>query len=147
MLERLYNKFKTQYNLSVNNFDSIMYKYFAFHKHSIYKEEKEVRLLFCQGLSYIDKPPIHYDINKKFQKTTYIELELEWHWDDATREFIIKQGITPHMVKPIISIDKIIFGYRLSNNSKYEIAKVVHKLTADYKTKPDIVDTKLKSQF
>lgn len=146
-IEKLYNEFKVKHNLTVNSFDNILYKYFAFHKHSTYKVEKEVRLIYCQGLSYMDKPAVHYDVNRKNEKTTYIELELEWDWDDKTRDFIIKQGITPHMVKPVISINKIIYGYRITNNAKYEIAEVIQKLTENYKKKPDIADSKLKEQF
>lgn len=146
-LDRLYNEFKVKYNLTVNNFDSIMYKYFAFHKHKIYRSEKEVRLLYCQGLSYIDKPPIHYDINRKNGKTTYIELDLEWDWDAKTKDFIMTQGAAPSMVRPVVSVDKIILGYRIANKGKYEIANVIQKLTVDYKKKPDIIDSKLSNQF
>ena len=85
--------------------------------------------------------------DRKNEKTTFVELELEWDWDSQARKFIIKQGITPKMVKPVISIDKIILGYRLSKDSKYEIAEVIQKLTTNYKMKPDIVDSKLKAQF
>lgn len=146
-LQKLYDEFKINFKLEVNNFDSILYKYYAFHKHSMYKSEKEIRLLYCQGLSDLDEHPCHYDINRKNEKTTFVELELEWDWDSKAKEFIIKQGITPNMVKPVISIDKIIFGYRLSKDSKYEIAEVIQKLTANYKMKPNIVDSKLKAQF
>jgi len=146
-LRNLYKEFSIKYNLTINNFDEIMYKYFAFHKHRIYKDEKEVRLLYCEGTSYIDEPPIHYDINRKNQKTSYIELDLEWDWTQKQREFIMKQGITPHMVRPIISIDKIIFGYRISNHAKYEIADVIQELSKDYKKKPVIVNSKLQDQF
>ena len=51
------------------------------------------------------------------------------------------------MVRPVISIDKIIFGYRIANNAKYEIAEVIQKLTADYKKKPDIVNSRMQEQF
>lgn len=146
-IEQRYNDFKIKHKLNINNFDSILHKYFAFHKHNIYKAEKEVRLLYCQGLSYTDKPPVHYDVNKKNEKTSYIELELEWDWEQKKREFIIKQGITPSMVKPVISIDKIIYGFRLGKDAKYEIAEVIHELTKDFKKKPEIVDSKLKEQF
>ena len=51
------------------------------------------------------------------------------------------------MVKPVISIDKIILGYRINNTAKYEIAEVVQQLTKDYKKKPDVVNSKLQTQF
>ncbi len=146
-IDKMYNEFKVKHNLTVNSFDNILYKYFAFHKHNMYRVEKEVRLIYCQGLSHYDEPPAHVDVTRKNEKTSFIELELEWDWDEKTREFIIKQGITPHMVRPVISIDKIIFGYRIANNAKYEIAEVIQKLTKDYKKKPDIVNSKLQEQF
>jgi hypothetical protein len=146
-IDKMYNEFKVKHNLTVNSFDNILYKYFAFHKHNMYKVEKEVRLIYCQGLSHYDEPSAHVDINRKNEKTSFIELELEWDWDEKTREFIIKKGITPHMVRPVISIDKIIFGYHIANNAKYEIAEVIHELTKDFKKKPEIVDSKLKEQF
>lgn len=144
---KMYNEFKVKHNLTVNSFDNILYKYFAFHKHNIYKAEKEVRLLFCQGLSFIDKPPAHYDVNKKNEKTTYTELEIEWGWTQKQRESFGKDGNSLPMVRPVISIDKIIFGYRIANHAKYEIAEVIQKLTADYKKKPEIINSKLQEQF
>jgi hypothetical protein len=142
-IDKMYNEFKVKYNLIINTFDNILYKYFAFHKHNMYKVEKEVRLVYCQGLSHYDKPPAYLDVNRKNEKTSFIELELEWDWDDKMRDLVIKQGITPQMVRPVISIDKIILGYRIANRAKYEIAEVIQELTKDYKKKPDIVNCKL----
>jgi hypothetical protein len=51
------------------------------------------------------------------------------------------------MLRPIISIDKIILGYRIANQAKYEINEIVEKLTADFTTKPEIIDSNLKAQF
>src|SRR5436190_2017816 len=145
-IDKMYNEFKVTHNLTINSFDNILYKYFAFHKHNMYKVEKEVRLLYCQGLSYNDNAPAHDDINRRHEKTTFIELELEWDWTQEQKEFIVKQGITPHMVRPVISIDKIIFGYRIANKAKYEIAEVIQKLTKNYKRKPFILNSKLQDQ-
>ena len=101
-VERLYNQFKIAYNLAVTNFDEMFYRYYAFHKSQIYKSEKEVRLIYCQGFSYNDKPPIKYDINKALKETSYIELDLEWEWDEKTKSFILSQGIVPSNIRPII---------------------------------------------
>jgi hypothetical protein len=142
-IDKMYNVFKEKYNLTVNSFDNILYKYFAFHKHHMYKVEKEVRLIYCQGLSYVDEPPAHVDVNKMNEKTSFIELELEWDWDEKTRKFIKDQGISPHMVRPIISIDKIILGYQITNNAKYEIAGTIEDLAKNYKKRPHVIDCKL----
>ena len=90
----------------------------------MYKVEKEVWLIYCQGLSHYDEPPSHVDVNRKNEKTSFIELDLEWEQDD-----------------------KIIFGYRIANNAKYEIAELIQELTKDYKRNPDIVNSKLQEQF
>lgn len=147
LLRTLYNEFSKKYQLKISTFDELLYKYFAFHKHSIYKDEREVRLLYCQGTSYFDNPPVHHDINRRNEKTSYIELPLEWEWDKNTKEYIISQGITPKIIRPVISIEKIILGYRISNEAKYEIEDVVRELTKAYSTKPRIVNSKLQEQF
>lgn len=142
-----YSSFRTEYNLSFNNFDEIFYKYFAFHKSNIYSSEKEVRLLYCQGFESFQKPPVKYDINRRNEKTSYIELEIEWEWDKKTKEFITKQGIIPKLVRPVITIDKIILGYRLSNKAKWDIAEVLQASATNFKKKFKIEDSQLFEHF
>lgn len=146
-MEALYNEFKVKYDLTITNFDEMFYKYFAFHKSKIYSSEKEVRLLYCQGFHYYDEPPIKFDVTRSNKKTSYIELDLEWTWDEETKNFIKSQGIEPTNIRPIVSIDKIIFGYRLSNEAKRDIADVCHSHCSSFKSKPAIEDSTLTPHF
>lgn len=142
-IDEMYNEFKVKYNFTVNSFDNILYKYFSFHKYNRYNVEKEVRLIYWQGLSHYDKPAAHVDVNKKNEKTSFIELELEWDWTKKQRESFEEDGKSLPMVRPVINFDKIIFGYRIANNAKYEMAEVIQELTKNYRKKPDILNCRV----
>ncbi len=146
-VENLYNEFRVKYDLTISNFDEMFYKYFAFHKSKIYSSEQEVRLLYCQGFRRYDEPQIKIDVTRANKKTSYIELDLEWNWDAKTKEFIVNQGIEPKNVRPIITIDKILFGYRLSNAAKWDLSEVCHELLTNFTKKPIIEDSRLLSHF
>jgi len=146
-IEDLYNDFKLKYDLTITNFDEMFYKYFAFHKSKIYSSEKEVRLIYFQGFHHHNEPSIKADVNRSNKKTSYIELELEWSWDEKTKEFIQKQGIEPKNVRPIVSIDKIVFGYRLSNSTKWDLVEVCNEHLKKFTRKPVIEDSTLLSHF
>ena len=142
-----YKVFKAKNNLALNNFDELFYKYFAFHKSSIYSSEKEVRLLYCQGFESFQKPPIKYDINRRHEKTSYIELELEWEWNKKMKEQLIKQGHTPKLIRPVIKLEKIVLGYRLSNKAKCDIANVLQASSSSFKKRFLIEDSPLFEHF
>jgi len=145
--QELYKSFTSKYNLHINNFDEMFYRYFAFHKNKIYSNEKEVRLIYCEGFGSLDLPNVHVDITKKNSKTTFVELDLEWEWGEEKRKWILSQKIEPKNVRPIIFMDKIFFGYRISNNAKYEIADVIMENAKNYKHKPKIVNSSLQEYF
>lgn len=146
-VENLYNEFRTKYDLTISNFDEIFYRYFAFHKSRIYNSEKEVRLIYCQGFHQYNEPQIKVDVTRTNKKTSYVELDLEWSWDEKTKEFITKQGIEPKNVRPIVTIDKIIFGYRLSNAAKWDLSEVCHEHLKSFTKKPIIENSTLVSHF
>ena len=146
-IENLYNEFKAKYDLTISNFDEMFYKYFAFHKSKIYSSEKEVRLIYCQGFHHYNEPPIKIDFNRNNKKTSYIELELEWSWDEKTKQFILKQGIEPKNIRPIVSLDKIIFGYRLNNSAKWDLADVCNEHLKQFSKKPAIEESSLLPHF
>ncbi len=142
-----YAAFKAKYNLTINNFDELFYRYFAFHKNKIYSDEREVRLIYCQGFNSYDEPPIKWDINRRNEKTSYIELDIEWQWDEKTKAFVIQQGIEPKNIRPLISIDKVIFGYRLSSNAKWEISDVISMEVKNCKKAFQVIDSPLNKFF
>lgn len=146
-IENLYNDFKKKYELTISNFDEMFYKYFAFHKSKIYSSEKEVRLIYCEGFHDYNEPPIKVDVNKNNKKTSYIELELEWSWDEKAKEFILKQGIEPKNIRPVVLIDKIIFGYRLDNSTKWDLAEICNEHLKQFRRKPVIEDSSLFRYF
>jgi len=139
--ESLYADFKSKHKLSISNFDEMFYKYYAFHKSSIYKSEKEVRLIYCEGFHSYNEPPIKYDVNSRYKKTSYIELDLEWEMPERFRNQNFRN------IRPIISIDKIIFGYRLANDAKWEIADVFNTHLRQFKNKPEIINSPLFNHF
>ncbi len=146
-VNRDYEAFKTEHNLALNNFDELFYRYYAFHKNNIYNTEKEVRLLYCQGFESFQKLPINLDINRRNEKTSYIEMDIEWGWDEKTKAFIIGQGIIPKLVHPVITIDKIILGYRLSNTAKWDLADVINSYSEHFNKKFDIIESPLSEYF
>ncbi len=146
-IETLYNNFKSKHNLTINNFDEMFYRYFAFHKSKIYSTEREVRLIYCQGFRSYEEPQVKLDINRRNEKTSYIELDIEWEWDKKTKDFIIEQGITPKNIRPKITIDEIILGYRLSNKAKYDISEVCSKHSNNLKKRPEISNSSLFEHF
>lgn len=146
-IEALYNEYKVKYDLTISNFDEMFYKYFAFHKSKIYSSEREVRLIYCQGFNHYNQPPIKVDFNRNNKKTSYIELELEWSWDEKTIKNILEQGIEPKNIRPIVSLDKIFFGYRLSNSAKWDLAEVCNEHLKQFTKKPLIEDSSLFTHF
>lgn len=146
-VESLYNEFKIKYNLSITNFDEIFYKYFAFHKNGIYKSEKEVRLVYCKGFHSYEEPDIKYDFTKSNKKTSYVEVDLEWEWEEERRNFIIKQGIYPSNIYPKISIDKILLGYKLSKTAKSDLFDICKSHFKNFKNKPQIRESGLFKHF
>ena len=140
-IELLYKKFKEKHKLAISNFDEMFYKYFAFHKSLIYKSEKEVRLVYCEGFHSYNKPTIKLDVTRRYKKTSYIELDLEWELPNSLKQI----GATN--IRPIIRIDKILFGYRLSNGTKWDLADVCNSYLANFKNKPQIIDSPLSGHF
>lgn len=146
-VEKLYDKFKKDYNLTVNNFEQILFKYYAFHKHKIYSAEREVRLIYNQGFNHYDSPKCFYDINNHFNKTSFIELELEWDSDNKFKDKFLAEGLKVPMIKPFITVENILLGYRLSNKAKYELFEVIADLTKTYKLRPKVEPCKYDDYF
>ena len=140
-VESLYEQFKSKYKMSISNFDEMFYKYFAFHKSPIYRSEKEVRLVYCEGFHSYNNPPIKVDVTKQYKKTTYIELDLEWEMPEKFRKLNFKN------IRPIITLDKIILGYRLSNTAKWDLAEVFNTHLKQFKKQPQIIDSPLFNHF
>lgn len=140
-VEALYTEFKNKYKLSISNFDEMFYKYFAFHKSSIYRSEREVRLVYCQGFHLYNEPPVKFDVTRRYKKTTYIELDLEWEMPDQFKKQNFKN------IRPIINLDKIILGYRLSNDAKWDLVDVCNTHLKNFKNRPKIEDSSLFKHF
>lgn len=132
----VYNEFSKKYNFKVMNFDKFLYKLFCFHKQHIYKDEKEVRLIYNSGFPTLQPAEGIADLNGKLQKASYHELELEWdRWKRFTDEHQKYQEIAK-TIYPYVTIDKIIFGYRIQNPERRNIEETVSEYKSNYNKFP-----------
>lgn len=142
-----YDEFSKKHNFTIRNFDEILYKLFCFHKQHIYKEEKEVRLIYNSDFRLLKPTEGIPDLNSKLQKSTYHELELEWdRWKKFTGE-MQKYQEEAKQIHPYVTLDKIIFGYRISNSNKRNIAETVSKLKSIYNKFPTFENSTLLKYF
>ena len=140
--ESFYNEFRSVHGLSISNFDEMFYKYYSFHKSPIYKSEREVRLIYSEGFHSFDEPPVKYDITSRLKKTSYVELDLEWEMPPIFRDRNFRN------LRPYITLDNIILGYRLGTNSaKWDLVDVIHTHSSKFKQKPEILDSPLLKHF
>lgn len=100
-----------------NIFDELL-KLHAFHKHSIYHTEKEVRLLYRHYNNNRSEMQKIYTLNKRNRLSSYIELELH---DNKDVNELTK--LIPH-----IGIKEIVLGYRYSESSINEIKKGISSI-------------------
>lgn len=108
----------------------------AFHKHSIYGNEREYRLLFRNNKTSSNKLEPTYILNKRDQLSSFVSLNL---LDNRNRD-----SADPTI--PLIKIDQIILGYRhpefacekledsitnvlAYNNKKYSVSNIDVKMT------------------
>lgn len=142
-----YIEFKEKHNFSITNFDYFLYKLFCFHKHHIYKDEKEVRLIYYSDLQTLFPENGIADLNGKLQMASYHELELEW---DRWKKISDKEDNFQKRAKtiyPYVSIDKIVFGYRLSNNTKWDIVDTLSSFKDNYESFPNYENSSLYEYF
>ncbi len=131
-----YEDFKLKHKLVINNFSALLYRYFSFHKNSIYKDEREIRLLYtCNPDTYTEygRKPL-WELNGNQTLRNYIELDLEWQFDEETRNKLISNNFNPDIqVNPIIRIEKILLGYRLTNFNFRDLQRVLFQYKNKYK--------------
>ncbi len=140
-----YNEFVLTNSFVVNNFEAFFYNLLAFHKQKIYQDEAEVRLLFNNDFTKLHEDRGIQDLNSKMQFCTYRELALEdcrWNKFESKDYQKIAKRIFPY-----VSIDSVIFGYRLSEQTKYEIMRALEPHLETYENKPNFVDSALAKYF
>lgn len=114
--EHFYNK----NNFFPNNPIELFSVFKAFHKSLRFKNEKEIRLLFSSNeFGKNIYPTIYNDINKKNKVTSYNKVFLKG------RNPYPKTDIE---IYPEISIKKVVLGYDLKIEEKFEIAKFLSSL-------------------
>lgn len=143
----VYVEFSKKYNFTIRNFDEFLYKLFCFHKQHIYKDEKEVRLIYNNDFRTSQPTKGIADLNSKLQKSSYHELELEWdRWKTFNGDYQ-KYQERVKTIYPYVSIDKIIFGYRISNSNKYNIVETVSVYKSNFNKFPNFEDSTLLKYF
>jgi hypothetical protein len=143
----VYAEFSNKYNFTIRNFDEFLYKLFCFHKQHIYKDEKEVRLIYNRGFRTLQPTKGIADLNSKLKKSSYHELELEWdRWKTFTGDYQIYQE-RAKTIYPYVTIDKIIFGYRISNPDKWNIVDTVTAYKSNYNKFPTLENSTLLKYF
>lgn len=142
-----YSEFLKKHKFTIQNFDEFLYKLFCFHKQHIYKDEKEVRLIYNSGFRQFESSKGIADLNGKMQKASYHEIELEWDkWKTFTGDYE-KYQEKAKGIYPYLTIDKIIFGYRLSNAAKWNIVETLSSYKPNYDTFPTFEDSTLIKYF
>ena len=114
----------TEYNNRIDE-TNLVYKIlqlFAFHKHSIYSNENEFRLL--HRLNRYSSQRKVFTINKRNRLSSYIELNLYSNKKEGSDLDNSKETL------PLIKLDKLILGFRYSHKEKEEIEKVIHEVYA-----------------
>jgi hypothetical protein len=142
-----YSEFSTKNNFYINNFYNIFYTLLCFHKNHIYKGEKEVRLIYNNNFNILNNQYHKLDLNGKNKLISYKELDLEWDNSQLfknSNQKLIKEAKTIH---PYITIDKIIFGYRISTNDKFNIIDALSPNKLNYKSFPIYKDSFLQKYF
>lgn len=126
-----YSSWKKENDFQVLNFHELLYTLCCFHKQEIYSDEKEVRMLYANDFDSNVKTSNKPDLNRKNQITSYKELDIE------------------HIQKthPYIKIEKIIFGYRLSDFEKTNIRELLESLLENYTNNPLIEESLLRDYF
>lgn len=142
-----YKEFKKKHNFTVSNFDEFFYKLFCFHKQHIYRNEKEVRLVYNNTFRIDDDKNGINDLTSRMKKTSYHELEIEWEgWKTFTGKMKKHQE---HVKKlfPYLTIDKVVLGYRLTKDQKYNIAETLNNYRGNYSSFPKIEESALQKYF
>lgn len=146
-----YTKFRSQYPFSISNHEELIYPLLCFYKQSFYQSEKEVRLIFNNGTEFHSqqnrKPKV--DLNRRGERVYFTDLELEnerWknlEWPTPDDLKILK------VIYPYVTVDEIIFGYRVPENTKYECCQVIRELCNEtpYKKTPKFSNSKLTAYF
>jgi hypothetical protein len=131
-IRNYFQKLKSEDKFSIQNLPNIIFQLASFHKAPIWSEENEIRL--CRFLKW-DKLRWKYEYdNNNFTreiKTTFqnnelkyfIEMELDnrLRLESAQKIFDSSEVNNAFDIYPALKIEKIIFGYRISNDIKHEI--------------------------
>lgn len=139
-----YASFSEKNNFPVPNFDEFFYKLFCFHKQHIYKDEKEIRLIYNSGFGALDPTKGIADLNSKLKKSSYHELELEW---DRWKMLPDEHQARAKTLHPYVTIDKIIWGYRISNSEKWNILDTISTYKSNYTKFPTFENSTLLKFF
>ena len=134
-LKQRHDDFHRNNDFSIRNFQEIFLQLHAFHKHSIYASENEVRLL-----KFIEKTPIYEDhnasdvflcSNSRFELSYYTHLELDSpEWRKSFERFDDME-LRDHAFRlyPTVKIKKVVLGYEFSRSSLYDIGEIVNKIS------------------
>lgn len=142
-----YLDYSQKHKFTINNFNELFYKLLCFHKQHIYRDEKEVRLIFNRDFNKYSSTNAFTDLNHKLQKTSYCELEIESErWKRLTGENEKYQTLA-QKIYPYVTIDKIILGYRLSESDRLSLVEAFSSYKSNYKTIPKFEYSKLMKYF
>lgn len=139
------NKGKYTNNIKEEDALNLLLSLFAFHKHSIYGIEKEYRLLYRENSSEKSKVELGrtFTFNKSNQLSSYINLVLD------KNKGILSKSVESKSYLPLIKIEKVILGYRYSEEEKYELEKAIRDVYYNnHECNPPIVEiSELKKQY
>lgn len=144
-----YTDYEANNDWTIRDFYRNLYRYFAFHKRNIYRDEREVRVLYNNNLSTNEREQteVNWGLKRSGKICRFVELDLEWKWSAEDIKFIRKQGASPVSVVPHIRIEEIIFGYRITKDQGWDIAEVLEKMMAKLKYRPIIKESSLSKYF
>lgn len=120
----------------ISGIDKLLRNILAYHKAHIYKDEKEVRLLYSENA---------YETDVKLRKEIPIEFK-QLRQPSDYYPFIPTQEEIDHIF-PNIYVKKILIGSKVTTSEFNDRKKEIESLTKDYKVKPEIEFSTLKKYF
>jgi hypothetical protein len=115
-----YHKINNSDSVKVSGFEDIVVSLYGFHKSPIYNYEQEIRLLYVHRNDYINTfNEVIFPHVRNNKKTGFVELDLAYKniCLELQKENPTRRQILP-LIKPNITISKIVLGYRHTDNSK-----------------------------
>lgn len=142
-----YYEFEKANNFKVSGFNKMFHKINSFHKDDIYRDEKEVRLVYSADQDSIFKKheKINTDITSRGTLTSYKELPINPLSLDVVNQESIEYRL--RKINPVVRINKVVFGYRVSKDTAWECIDVLKPYLNKYSYQPIFENTPLKDKF